>query len=62
MIYVGETWPQSLTRKFSQNNLENYKKKKKNLIGMTGYVALNNRPMTWKTSQVKGNSEIIVVG
>jgi hypothetical protein len=30
MIYVGETWPQSLTRKFSQNNLENYKKKKKN--------------------------------
>jgi hypothetical protein len=29
---------------------------------MTGYVALNNRPMTWKTSQVKGNSEIIVVG
>jgi hypothetical protein len=59
MIYVGETWPQSLTRKFSQNNLENYKKK---MFCMTGYVALNNRPMTWKTSQVRGNSEIIVVG
>ena len=62
MIYVGEMWRQSLTRKFSQKNLENYKKNNVRWIGMTGYVALDNRPMTWKTSQVKGNSEIIVVG